>query len=154
MVLSYTKNKEVQVVEGAEKVKEVRARLRDMCFEGEVHLTISKQMEILEIKGRIFESLKGECAEALGVLEKLKGKRIGGGFTKMVYGVIGRKCPYLASLVMEAIQGAILGATVGPLEKALPQLWRNPEKFTKKALLEFMPHMKNSCIAYTLEDEQ
>ena len=154
MVLSYTKNKEVHVFEGENRTRQVRARLRDMCFEGEVRIKTSKTMEILEIEGEIIESFKKECSDSLKLLNKLKGRRIAGGFTKMVYGVVGKKCPYLASLVMECIEGAILGITVGPLEKALPQLWKTPEKFTKKALIEFMPHMKNSCIAYTLEEEK
>ena len=71
----------------------------------------------------------------------------------MVYGIIGKKCPYLASLVMECIDGAILGATVGPLEKAVPQLWHSRKKLTKEALIEFMPHMRNSCVAYTLKED-
>ncbi|MHA1267124.1 MAG: hypothetical protein ACTSRS_17930 [Candidatus Helarchaeota archaeon] len=154
MVLSYTKNKTVHVFEGENKIQIVRARIRDMYFEGEVVLKISKKMEILEISGQIQDSLSDKCSKSLNSLVKLKGRRIGGGFTKMIYGLIGRQCPYLASLVMETIQGAILGATVGPLEKALPQLWKTPEKFTKKALINFMPHMKNSCIAYTMEEDQ
>ncbi|MHA1651149.1 MAG: hypothetical protein ACTSYB_13210 [Candidatus Helarchaeota archaeon] len=154
MVLTYTKNKEVHVFEGENRTSEIRARMYDMCFEGEVTIKTSKTMEILEINGKIFRSFSVQCFESLKLLEKLKGRRIAGGFTKIVYGLIGRTCPYLASLVMECVEGAILGATVGPLEKALPQLWKTPEKFTKKALISFMPQMKNSCIAYTLEDDR
>ncbi len=154
MVLSYTKNKEVHVFEGENRTREVRARMVDMCFEGEMRIKTSKTMEILEIKGTVINSFHMKCSESLQTLERLKGRRIAGGFTKMVWGVVGKKCPTLASLAMECIEGAILGATVKPLENALPQLWKSPEKFTKKALINFMPHMKNSCIAYTLEEEK
>jgi hypothetical protein len=154
MVLSYVKNKVVHVFEGENRTREVRARLCDMCFEGELRIKTSKTMEILEIDGVIIRSLYENCSESLKTLERLKGRRIAGGFTKMVWGVVGKKCPVVASLVMECVEGAILGATVKPLENALPQLWKNPEKFTKKALIAFMPHMKNSCIAYTMEEEQ
>jgi len=153
MVLSYTKNKELHVFEGENKTREIRARMRDMCFEGEVRLKASKTMDILEITGKIETSISEKCSEALDLLEKMKGRRIAGGITKLVYGIIGKKCPYLASLVMECIDGAILGATVGPLEKAVPQLWHSRKKFTKEALLEFMPHMRNSCVAYTLKED-
>jgi hypothetical protein len=153
MVLSYTKNKELHVFEAENKTREVRARMRDMCFEGEVTIKASKTMEILEITGKIETSISEKCSESLTLLEKMKGRRIAGGITKLVYGIIGKKCPYLASLVMECIDGAILGATVGPLEKAIPQLWRSREKFTKEAIIEFMPHMRNSCVAYTLKED-
>jgi hypothetical protein len=154
MVLSYTKNKEVHVLEGEDKTQEIRARMRDMCFEGEVIIKTSKTMEILEITGKVESLFSEKCHESLKLLDKFKGRRIAGGITKIVYGVIGKKCPYLASLIMECIEGTILGVTAGPLEKAVPQMLKTPEKFTKKALIEFMPHMKNSCIAYTLEEEK
>jgi len=128
--------------------------MQDMCFEGEMRIKTSKTMEILEIDGTIIKSFHENCSESLKTIERLKGRRIAGGFTKMVWGVVGKKCSALASLVMECIEGAILGATVKPLENALPQLWKTPEKFTKKALINFMPHMKNSCIAYTPEEEK
>ncbi|HUY00835.1 MAG TPA: hypothetical protein VMV49_14835 [Candidatus Deferrimicrobium sp.] len=154
MVLSYTKNKEVHVFEGDDKTQEIRARMRDMCFEGEVVIKTSKTMEILEISGKIERSFSAKCTESLKLMDKFKGRRITGGITKIVYGVIGKKCPYLASLVMECIEGTILGVTAGPLGKVVPQMFKTPEKFTKKAIIEFMPHMKNSCIAYTLEEEK
>ena len=154
MVLSYTKNKEVHVSEAQNKTQEIRARMRDMCFEGEVYIRTSKTMEILEIHGKINSEISENCSDSLTLLEKFKGRRIAGGITKIVYGVIGRKCPYLASLVMECIEGAILGVTAGPLEKVVPQILETPEKFSKKAIIDFMPHMKNSCIAYTLKEEK
>ena len=154
MVLSYTKNKEVHVFTGDDRTQTIRARMRDMCFEGEVYIKTSKSMEILEIRGTIESEFSEKCAESLNLLEKFKGKRIAGGIIKMVYGVIGRKCPYLASLLAECIEGSILGVTVGPLEKVVPQILSNPEKFSKKAIIDFMPHMKNSCIAYTLKEEE
>lgn len=154
MVLSYTKNKELHVFEGENKTREIRARMQDMCFEGEVHMRSSKTMDILEISGKINNQIDKKCLESLNLLEKMKGRRIGGGITKLVYGIIGKQCPYLASLVMECIDGAILGATVGPLEKAVPQLWHSRKKFTKEVLIEFMPNMRNSCVAYTLKEDR
>ena len=152
MVLNYTKNKEVHVFEGENKTQNIRARMVDFFFEGEVNIKVSKTMEILEISGQIESKLSNKCPEALETLNKIKGRRIGGGITKIVYGVVGRKCPYLASLVMECIEGAILGVTAAPLEKAVPQLLKSKD-FTKKKLIKFMPHMKNSCIAYTIPEE-
>ena len=144
----------MHVFEGENKTREIRARMRDMCFEGEVRIKTSKTMDILEISGKIENSINEKCSESLNLLEKMKGRRIAAGITKLVYGIIGKQCPYLASLVMECIDGAILGATVGPLEKAVPQLWHSRKKFTKEMLIKFMPHMRNSCVAYTLKEER
>ncbi|MHC1590859.1 MAG: hypothetical protein ACXQS8_02135 [Candidatus Helarchaeales archaeon] len=153
MVLFYNKNKEVHVFEAPNDTQKIRARMTDFCFDGEVELSCSKRMEILEISGRIDKSCGVECSNALPLLEKFKGRRIGGGITKIVHGVIGRHCPNLASLVMECVEGAILGMTAGPLEKAVPEIFKKPEDFTKKKLIKFMPHLKNSCVAYTIKEE-
>ncbi|MHA1785509.1 MAG: hypothetical protein ACTSVY_14220 [Candidatus Helarchaeota archaeon] len=152
MVLNYTKNSEVHVFEGENKIQNIRSRKVDMFFEGECKMKVSKTMEILEISAKIQSEFSDKCSNALSSLEKIKGRRIGGGITKMVYGVVGKKCPYLAALVMECIEGAILGVTAGPLEKAVPQLLKSPKDFTKKKLIKYMPHMKNSCIAYTIKE--
>lgn len=153
MVLNYTKNKEVLVFENENKIQDIRARMVDMFFEGEVIMKVSKNMEILEISGNLNSRLSKKCPQALDTLNKIKGRRIGGGITKIVHGVVGKKCPYLASLVMECVEGAILGMTAAPLEKVVPQLQKSPKDFTKKNLIKFMPNMKNSCIAYTLPEE-
>ena len=154
MVLNYTKNKEVHVFEGENKTQNIRARMVDFFFQGEVNMQVTKTMEILEISGKIDSRLSDICPQALETLNKIKGRRIGGGITKIVHGVVGKKCPYLASLVMECVEGAILGVTAGPLEKAVPQLLKSPKDFTKKKLIKFMPHMKNSCIAYSMPEEK
>ncbi|MHA1314388.1 MAG: hypothetical protein ACTSRB_10810 [Candidatus Helarchaeota archaeon] len=154
-MLFYTKNKEVHVFEGPDNTQRILARMTDFCFDGEIEVIASKSMEILEISGKIKNQHNDSCLQALPLLEKFKGRRIGGGITKMVYGTIGRRCPCLASLVMECFEGAILGMTAGPLEKAVPHLFKSPGEFTKKKLIKFMPHLKNSCCAYTMNpDEQ
>ncbi len=153
LVLNYNKTKEVHVFQKEKGEQYLIARLVDMFYECQVQMEISKSMEIKYLAADFKCEYNPKCKGGKEALEKLEGRKIGSGITKMVYGIVGKSCPFLASTVMECIEGAILGVTAGPLEKAVPQLMQSPKNFTKEKLIKFMPHMKNSCIAYTLKEE-
>lgn len=153
MVLNYNKTKEVHVYQQENGKQNIIARVIDPFHKCQVQMEISKSMEIESIIADVNCKYSDKCNGCIDTLTKIKGRKIGSGITKMIYGIVGRNCPFLASTVMECVEGAILGVTARPLEKAVPQLMASPKHFTKENLIKFMPHMKNSCIAYTLKEE-
>ena len=152
MVLNYYKTKEVHVYPRENGKQDIIANVIDLFYRCQVQMGISKSMEIEYLVADVDCKYSPKCKGATDTLKKIKGRKIGSGITKMVHGIVGRSCPFLASTVMECIEAAILGKTAGPLEKAVPQLTKSPKDFIKKKLIKFMPHMKNSCIAYTLKE--
>ena len=154
MVLFYTKNKSVHIYEDKKnKILTAKASMEDFFFKGEVELDVKiSGMEILRINGKIERSISKSCDVFLKKLDDIIGIRISSGLTKKIMklanGIEG--CNYLASLVLECCEGCILALTVKPLERAVPEI-KKMKNLTPKMLVNFMPNMKNSCLAFKVD---
>ena len=101
------------------------------------------------IKGEVKRAFNDECREAIPLLQKALGLRIGTGFIKAVNGLIGGPtgCPRMADLVLECADEIILRFTADPLRGILAK----SGQAQTEAYLDFAkqnPRLAGSCIAF------
>jgi hypothetical protein len=150
VVLSYTRIKHVSVISLAEDRLRVTNRLEDTNFAAEVEIEVTiPDLEIVNSSGRIERSFNQLCPEAIPLLEKAIGLRVGSGLTKLIDSLIGEShgCMALANLVFEACDAVILSFTAQQMAMA-KQL---DEKDREEGLLQMVqmnPRLLNSCIAF------
>ncbi|MBI4831208.1 MAG: DUF2889 domain-containing protein [Candidatus Lindowbacteria bacterium] len=150
MVLCYTRNKHVSVLQLSEDRLKVSNRLQDTYFEASVEIEVSlPDLEIVAAHSRFDRCFNEECAAAASLAEKAVGLRVGSGLTKLVDNLIGsaQGCPILANMMFEACDAVILSFTSQQMAMADTL----DEKQREEGLLQMVqmnPRLVNSCIAF------
>jgi hypothetical protein len=150
VTLTFLRNKVVEVEPLADGNLSVCWRLADPLAESEIRTVFRlPDLEILSAEGRILRSPHPECVQAIPMLQKAVGIRVGPGVRKIVHGLLsGEKgCREWAEGILESCNAVILHFT-------LPQIREN-EKGTEEerkkkfqAMLKFNPRLARSCIAF------
>jgi len=150
MTLIFMRNKNVEVESLADGNLSVSWRLADTFSEIEIRITFRlPDLEMISAEGRIGRSPHPECAQALPLLQKVVGVRVGPGVRKIVQGLLGgeKGCRECAEGVLESCNAVILHFTA-------PQIREN-EKGTEEerkkkfqAMLKFNPRLARSCVAF------
>jgi Protein of unknown function (DUF2889) len=150
VTLTFLRNKVVEVEPLADGNLSVCWRLADPLAESEIRTVFRlPDLEILSAEGRILRSPHPECLQAIAVLQKAVGIRVGPGVRKIVQGLLGGEtgCREWAEGILESCNAVILHFT-------LPQIREN-EKGTEEerkkkfqAMLKFNPRLARSCIAF------
>lgn len=150
MVLSYTRNKHVSVVSLGEDRLRVTNRLEDTNYAAEVEIDVTvPDLEIVNATGRIDRSFNERCTEAIPLLEKAVGLRVGSGLTKLIDSLIGEShgCMALANLLFEACDAVILSFTAQQMAMA-DQLDDEHREEGLLQMVQMNPRLLNSCIAF------
>jgi hypothetical protein len=150
MVLSFMRNKVVDVEPQPDGSLSVFWRLTDNLLDAEVRLRVRlPDLEIVEAEAQWNRSSHKACAEAPDLIRKAVGVRVGPGLRKIVAGLMGGPvgCGELAEGVLECCNAVILHFTVPQLqagEKGTEEERR--ERF--HAMLRFNPRLVRSCVAF------
>ena len=150
MVLCYTRNKNVSVLPLAEDRLRVTNRLDDTNYAAEVEIEVTvPDLEIVSAHGRVERSFNEPCAEAVTLLEKAVGLRVGSGLTKLIDSLIGESqgCMVLANLLFEACDAVILSFTAQQMGMA-DQLGDEQREEGLLQMVQMNPRLLNSCIAF------
>jgi len=150
MVLCYTRNKNVSVLPLAEDRLRVTNRLEDTNYTAEVEIEVTvPDLEIVAAKGRVERSFNETCADAIPLLEKAIGLRVGSGLTKLVDSLIGESqgCMVMADLIFEACDAVILSFTAQQMTMA-DQLGDEQREEGLLQMVQMNPRLLNSCIAF------
>jgi len=150
MVLSFMRNKVMDVEPLSEGGLSVSWRLTDSLLDAEVRLRVRvPDLEIAEAEARIQRSPHSECARAPELIRKVVGVRVGPGLRKIVWGLIGGPagCEELAEGVLECCNAVILHFTVPQLQAT--EMGTDEERRERfQAMLRFNPRLMRSCVAF------
>ena len=150
MPLDYTRNKHASTIDLDSGDVLVRAVIEDTFFGAATEMTVSvPDLEITSIKGEISRSFHQECQEAIPLLQKAVGIRIGTGLIKAVNSLVGGRtgCPKMADLILECCDQVILRFT-------LPHLRENSSKTgqewieAQREMVRQNPRLIGSCIVF------
>ena len=150
MVLCYTRNKNVSVLPLAEDRLRVTNRLEDTNYSAEVEIEVTvPDLEIVAAKGRVERSFNEPCSDAIPLLEKAVGLRVGSGLTKLIDSLIGESkgCMVMANLIFEACDAIILSFTAQQMAMA-DQLDEEQRVEGLIQMVQMNPRLLNSCIAF------
>jgi len=150
MILSYSRNKHASTIDLEDGSVLVRASVEDTFFAAAVEMEVKlPDLEIVSIKGEIKRAFNDECQQAVALLQKAVGLRIGTGIIKAVNGLIGGPggCPRLADLILECCDEIILRFTVGPLKEILSKSGQEQIE-AHKEFVKQSPRLVGSCIAF------
>ena len=90
MVLCYTRNKHVSVVSLAEDRLRVNNRLEDTHYAAEVEIEVTvPDLEVVSVHGAVERSFNEDCENAIPLLQKALGLRVGSGLTKLIDSLVG-----------------------------------------------------------------
>ena len=150
MPLSYTRNKHASTIDLDNGDVLVRAAIEDTFFAAAIEMTVSvPDLEITSIKGEISRSFHQECQEAIPLLQKVVGVRIGTGLIKAVNSLVGGRtgCPKMADLILECCDQVILRFTLPNIKEFS---FKTPEEYSKvqRERLSQNPRLIGSCIVY------
>ena len=88
--ISYLRNKYVGVEQVADDCLSASTAIVDSFFTGRVTLAVSlPELEVKSVEGQISRSFNEECQQAITILPKVVGVRVGPGLTKKVDDLIG-----------------------------------------------------------------
>jgi len=150
VTLSFMRNKVLEVEPLADGNLSVCWRLVDAFAASEIRTAFRlPDLEIISAEARILRSAHPECAQAIPMLQKVVGVRVGPGVRKIVHGLLSGEtgCREWAEGILESCNAVILHFTV-------PQIQEN-EKGTEEerkkkfqAMLKFNPRLVRSCVAF------
>lgn len=148
--LSYVRNKHVGVEELERDCLKVSTAVEDTFFAGAVALVVRlPELEISSIEGQIKRSFNKECQQAIPILQKVIGTRIGPGLTKKVDGFIGtvNGCTNMANLVLESCHSVLDGRRFH-LDQQIESMGLSRAKLQQLMLQQF-PHLVHQCIVWS-----
>lgn len=151
MPLVYLRNKHASTTVLKEGSLFLRAVLDDTYFSGSVEVVIAvPDLEIVSVHGNIDRCFNASCIEAIPLLQKAVGLRIGPGLIKSVTGLIGgsKGCPRMADLILECCDQVVLHFTLQQMKKS--QLYGSEEDLAKagREMIKQNPGLIGSCIAF------
>jgi len=150
MVLSFLRNKVVDVEPQPDGSLSVSWRLTDNLLDAEVRLRVRlPDLEIVGAEAQWKRSPHKACAEAPDLIRKAVGVRVGPGLRKIVAGLMGGAagCEELAEGVLECCNAVILHFTVPQLQ-AGEQGTEEERRERFHAMLRFNPRLVRSCVAF------
>ena len=150
MILDFIRNKIVEVEPLSDGSLAVFWRLKDSLLEAEVQLRVQPpDLEVIEAKARLKRLPHKECLFAPGLVEKVKGLRIGPGLRKIVGGLLGGNegCPVMTHAVLECSNAVILHFTRYTLQPA-DDLDDDGRIAGARSILESNPRMAGSCVVF------
>ena len=157
MVLSYARNKYATAIDLEDGSLLVRAAVEDTFFSGAVEMEVKvPDLEIGSIKGEIKRAFNEECQQAIPLLEKAVGLRVGTGVIRAVNDLIGGSsgCPRLADLILECVDEVVLRFTYPSVRERQSRIreidsksWQERIDLHKEAVRQ-NPRLVGSCIAF------
>ena len=150
MILDFIRNKIVEVEPLPDGSLRVSWNLKDSLLEAEVKLGVRPpDLEITETFARLKRFPHQKCLLAIGLLEAIKGVRIGSGLRKIVQGLLGgpQGCGLMSNAVLEAGNAAILHFTRYTLQ---PRDNLDDDKIIalSRERVKTNPRMVGSCVVY------
>lgn len=134
----------------AEDRLRVSNRLEDTHYAAEVEIEVTvPDLEVVAARGAVKRSFNEGCADAIPLLEKAIGLRVGSGLTKLVDSLVGESqgCMVLANLLFEACDAVILSFTAQQMSMA-GQLEEDQRAEGLLQMVQMNPRLLNSCIAF------
>lgn len=126
-------------------------KLSDTYHEMEAEVDFEfPSLKIIEIKCKFIRYPHPECPDALKHLEKIKGIRVGKRFYEELHSLIGGKngCVHL-NLLIHQIGMSAVQARFAKYDEMAPEEMKNlPKPVITRMYLQFMPGLKNTCIAW------
>ena len=150
MILSYTRNKHATTIDLDNGDVLTRTSVEDTFFAAAIEIVIKvPDLEMTSIKGEIKRAFHEECQQAIPLLQKMVGLRVGTGIIKSVNSLVGGKkgCPRLADLILECCDQVILRFTAPSLREVVS---KTGEQYIE-AQLELVkgnPRLIDSCIVF------
>ncbi len=150
MILSYVRNKHATALDGPDGTVMARALVEETSFAARVEMLVSVPgLEITSVEAAVDRCFAGRCRDAVPLVKKAVGLRVGPGIIKLVNGEMGGTggCSRLADLILECCEQVILRFTVDPLK---PIMEKQGEEMVEayKEFLARNPRLVNSCIAF------
>ncbi len=148
--LSYVRNKHTRIEDVEGDYFKAYTVVDDTFFAGEVALTVRfPELEITSIEGQIKRSLNKECQQAIPILQKVVGLRIGSGLTKNVDGLIGTGdgCTNMANLILETCHSAVTGVRIHMRHQAQSRGLGRAQ--SQQLMLQRFPSLAHQCIAWS-----
>jgi hypothetical protein len=150
MILSFMRNKVVEVEPLAGGDLAVQWRLTDSLLDAEVRIRVRlPDLEIAEAEASVSRHPHGECVRAPELMRKAVGVRVGPGLRKIVDGLLGGAdgCPELAEGILESCNAVVLHFTVPPLR--MNEGGTDEERRERlQAMVRFNPRLVRSCVAF------
>ncbi len=156
--LSYVRNKHlgIEELEESEGVYfKLSSSIEDTFFAGEVVLMVRlPELEITSVTGQIKRSFNKECHQAIPILQKLVGLRIGPGLTKRVDGLIGAVdgCTNMANLVLESCYWAVFNVRRYMRRQSQARGLSRTE--SQQLMLQQFPGLVHQCIVWSTANIQ
>ncbi|MFZ5648800.1 MAG: DUF2889 domain-containing protein [Bacillota bacterium] len=150
MYLSYVRNKHCSAIDQSDGSVLARASVEETAFAARVEMVVTVPgLEIASIKAEIDRCFIDRCREAVLLVKKAEGLRVGPGIIKLVNGMVGGSggCPRLADLILECGEQVILRFTLDPLKKILDISGQEMIDAYREFLSQ-NPRLANSCIAF------
>ena len=150
MILDFIRNKIVEVEPLSNGTLAVFWRLKDSLVDAEVELNIKPpDLEITEAKARLRYYAHKECLTSPGLIDKVKGVRVGPGLRKIVRGLLGGSegCEVMTNAVLECCNAVILHYTRYTLQPA-DDFDADAKIESAKATLKANPRMAGSCVVF------
>lgn len=150
MTLTFMRNKVVEVEPLSDGMLSVSWRLVDSLTEAEIRLKFQPpDLEIREAEAHLGRFPHPECSEALKLIQRVVGVRVGPGLRKIVRGVMGGSsgCAELAEGVLECCNAVILHFTV-PQIQANEKGTEEERRMRYQAMLRLNPRLVRSCVAF------
>lgn len=150
MILDFIRNKIVEVEPLPDGSLAVFWRLKDSLLDAEVELRVQPpDLEVTEAKAHLIRLPHKECLSSPGLIEKVKGLRIGPGLRKIVRGLLGDSegCQVMTNAVLECSNAVILHFTRYTLQPA-DDLDDDAKIAGAQALLKANPRMAGSCVVF------
>ena len=150
MILDYVRNKHTSTIDLEDSSILARSTVEDILFAATVEMVIKlPDLEIASASGAIKRSFSEECREAIPLLEKVEGLRVGPGIIKAVERLVGGSdgCPRMADLILECCNGVILRFTADPLREILSKGGQK-QIAAYKEFVKRNPRLIGGCIAF------
>lgn len=150
MILDYTRNKHASTIDLDSGDLLVRATIEDTFFTAAIEMVVAvPDMEITSVKGEITRSFHEECQQAIPLLQKIIGVRIGTGLIKAVNSLVGGSagCPKMADLILECCDQVILRFTL-PILKGRSTKTGQEWIEGQWEVLQQNPQLLGSCIVF------
>ena len=150
MTLAFMRNKVVEVEPSSEGAISVSWRLLDSLTTGEIRMKFQlPDLEIKEAEARLQRFPHLECSEALKLIQRVVGVRVGPGLRKIVQGLMGGSsgCAELTEGVLECCNAVILHFTV-PQVQVNEKGSEEERRMRFQAMLKLNPRLVRSCVAF------
>ncbi len=151
MVLFYSRNKHASVTDREDGSLLVKAQVEETCFAAQVEMIVSlPDLEITSVKAKVSRMMCEQCAEALPLVNKVAGLKVGPGIIKIINGLVGgsKGCPRLAELLLECCDQPILRFTVGPIAEVLAMPTEEEQMEGHREFLRRNPRLADNCVAF------